>query len=173
MFKPGAAVFSISILIGFVAISIHAIAQSNTQPSSFTEQRYKPEPYIPVSVELFDTIAKLDSLYFDTYNNCNLEMMSTLMSDNIGFYHDKGGLSTSKSEILESIKKNICGKVTRTLAKGSIEVYPIYNYGAVEIGYHSFHNNAEPDAPSKDSKFIVIWQRDNGNWKMTRVISLH
>jgi hypothetical protein len=173
MFKPGTALFSISILIGFVAISINASAQSSTQPSSFTGQRYKPEPYIPVSVELFDTIAKLDSLYFDTYNNCNLEMMSTLMSDDIEFYHDKGGFSTSKSEILESIKKNICDKVTRTLAKGSIEVYPIHNYGAVEIGYHSFHNSAEPDEPSKDGKFIVVWQRANGIWKMTRVVSLH
>lgn len=171
MFKPGAVLFSISILTGFIAIN--SSAQSNTKTPSLTGQRYNPEPYVPVSTELFDTIAKLDSLYFDTYNNCNLEMMSTLMSDDIEFYHDKGGLSTSKSEILEGIKKNICGKVSRKLAKGSVEVYPIHNYGAVEIGYHSFHNGAESDEPSKDSKFIIVWHHDSGLWKMTRVISLH
>ncbi|HYV92724.1 MAG TPA: nuclear transport factor 2 family protein [Chitinophagales bacterium] len=172
MFKSGIAVF-ISMTVVLLTGGIHAIAQSKTQPSSLAEQRYQPEPYVPASVELYDTIVHLDSLYFDTYNTCNLEKMSTMMSDDIEFYHDRGGVSTSKKEILEGIKKNICGKVTRTLVKNSIEVYPIHDYGAVEIGYHSFHNNEEPDAPSKDSMFIVIWQRKDGNWKMTRVISLH
>jgi hypothetical protein len=51
-------------------------------------------------------------------------------------------------------RKNICGKVTRELVKGSIEVYPIKDYGAVEIGLHKFHNN-QNETPSKEtSKFI-------------------
>lgn len=136
------------------------------------EVRYQPEPYTPPSAELHATIVRLDSIYFDTYNNCNIEKMASMMSDTLEFYHDRGGLSTSKTENLASIRKNICGKVTRELVKGSIEVYPIAGYGAVEIGYHSFRNIAEPGV-SRPSKFIVLWRHADNEWKITRVVSLH
>jgi hypothetical protein len=46
---------------------------------------------------------------------------------------------TSKQGILMR-RKNICGKVTRELVKGSIEVYPIKDYG-VEIGLHKLQQS--------------------------------
>ncbi|MFD1314281.1 DUF4440 domain-containing protein [Namhaeicola litoreus] len=75
--------------------------------------------------------------------------------------------------MLSSIKKNICGKVTRTLMEGSIEVYPIKDYGAVEIGFHKFYNNEEPNAISQPVKFIIVWKNENDKWLITKVISLH
>ncbi len=33
--------------------------------------------------------------------------------------------------LVEAIKNNICGKVTREMVPERLEVYPIYNYGAV------------------------------------------
>ena len=131
------------------------------------------ENYTPVDKELFDEIVKMDRRFFNAYNNCDLETQASIYSDNIEFFHDKGGLMTSKEQILEGTKNNICGKVTRELIEGSVEVYPINDYGAVQIGYHKFFNNQEPDAASIPSKFIAMWQNDNGNWKMTKVISLH
>ncbi len=139
-----------------------------------TEKRYKPADYNPASYPLYATILHLDSIYFDTYNTCNLEKMSALMSDSLEFYHDQGGLSTSKKQTIEGVKNNICGKVTRELVKGSVEVYPIKGFGAVEIGYHTFRNNTEPKGLiSKPDKFIIIWQFKDNNWKITRVVSLH
>ena len=99
--------------------------------------------------------------------------MDSIISDDLEFYHAQGGLNTSKAEILAAMEKNICNKVTRILKKGSIEVYPIKDYGAVEMGLHGFHNNQEPDVPSHFSKFVHIWKKENGKWKLTRVISLH
>jgi hypothetical protein len=122
--------------------------------------------------ELFHTIVSLDSMLFDSYNKCELEKNAALFSEDLEFYHDKGGLSTSKKDLMESIKNNICGKVRRELAKGSIEVSPIPGYGAVEIGSHRFHNLKE-GSTSRFSKFVIIWQKKNGEWKVTRVISLH
>lgn len=129
--------------------------------------------YIPADKKLYRTIVALDQEYFEAYNNCDLAKQASMYSDNIEFFHDKGGLMTSKQDIIDAIEKNICGKVTRELVEGSIEVYPIKDYGAVQLGYHKFYNNQEPDTPSKPSKFITIWQHDNSAWKMAKVISLH
>ena len=75
---------------------------------------------------------------------------------------------------MEALKNNICGKVTRELLKGSIEVYEIKGYGVVEMGFHAFHNNQEKEnGPAHFSKFVEIWHRENNQWKLTRVISLH
>jgi hypothetical protein len=130
------------------------------------------QPYKPDNQKLYDTIVYLDSVFFNAYNTCNMELQADFYADNIEFYHDQGGLMTSKQEILDAIRRNICGKVTRELVKGSIEVYPIGTYGAVEMGFHKFHNLVEGTV-SRGGKFVVIWANDAGKWKVSRVVSLH
>ena len=123
--------------------------------------------------ELYQKVLSLDDSYFTAYNSCDMETQAALLSDELEFYHDQGGLSTSKAEILASIEANICGKVTRELVAGSVEVHEIKGFGAVEIGLHTFHNNQEPDAESKPSRFIALWKRENDTWRMHRIVSLH
>ena len=125
------------------------------------------------SKNLVETIAALDSIFFTAYNTCDLATQSELYSDSIEFYHDQGGLITSKKELLEGTRKNICGKVTRELVKGSVEVSPIAGYGAVEIGMHIFHNSQEKNQVPHPSRFVIVWKNNNGNWRITRVISTH
>ncbi len=135
---------------------------------------YQVKPYTPDSKTLHDTITYMDSLFFDTYNHCRLAVFDSLISEDIEFYHDRGGLTTSKKELLLSLKNNICGKVTRELLPGSIEVHPIPKYGAVQMGAHRFFNNQEKNPPpSLFSKFVHTWHNQNGKWQLTRVISLH
>ena len=122
---------------------------------------------------LYQTVIRLDSTFFNAYNTCDIARQAEFYSDSIEFYHDKGGLTTSKQEILDATRKNICGKVTRELVKGSIEVSPIAGYGAVEIGMHMFHNNQEKNQIPHPSRFVIIWQNRDGKWMITRVISLH
>lgn len=130
--------------------------------------------YMPDSKALYDSIVILDSTFFTAYNNCDLVKMASLISEDLEFYHDKGGLMTSKDSVMAAIKKNICGKVTRVLVKGSIEVYPIAGYGAVEMGQHYFINSEEPETVEhKIGKFVQLWKNENGNWRMARIISLH
>jgi len=129
--------------------------------------------YAPSDIKLHNEIVKMDARYFNAYNSCDLKTQAEIYDEDLEFFHDKGGLSTSKTDILKSLEKNICGKVTRTLIKGSVEVYPIKGYGAVQIGYHKFFNKEEPNAKSIPSKFIVIWKNKNNSWKITKVISLH
>jgi ketosteroid isomerase-like protein len=132
--------------------------------------------YQPDNLELYQAIVKQDSIFFDAYNHCDtkFETYADFYAEDIEFYHDQGGLSNAKKDILEGTKKNICGKVTRTPVPGSIEVYPIKDYGAIEIGLHSFSNNTNPpDEPKKISRFTIFWKKVGDQWKIAKVISLH
>jgi hypothetical protein len=138
---------------------------------------YRPEPLEvngPVSASLYDSIAAMDSIWEDAYDNCKLDVMDEIISEDLEFYHDQGGLTTSKQKLNEALKANICGKVKRELKKGSLEVYPIKGYGAVEMGLHGFHgSNEKPGSNLRYSKFVHIWKKTGSKWQITRVISLH
>jgi hypothetical protein len=122
--------------------------------------------------ELARTMASLDSALFDAYNQCDLEKFGTFFIDDVEFYHDQGGVTLGRQNLTESVKKNICGKVRRELVSGTLEVYPMRGYGAVEMGVHRFHQpKVDPDKPVGEAKFIHLWQNKDGVWKITRVIS--
>ena len=123
--------------------------------------------------DLYQSIKTLDSTFFHAYNTCDLTTQARFYADNIEFFHDKSGLDTSKQNILANTKKYICGKVTRELVKGSLEISPLPGYGAVELGEHLFHNNQEKNDQPHPSKFVILWRNDNGRWAITKVISLH
>lgn len=119
---------------------------------------------------LFKTIQSLDTRLFDAYNHCELATLSSLVADDLEFYHDITGFSAGRQTLVDGVKNNICGKVTRELVPGTLEVYPIANYGAVEIGVHRFHHPDNADNIG-EAKFIMLWQNKDGVWKITRAIS--
>jgi ketosteroid isomerase-like protein len=122
---------------------------------------------------LYDTIVALDARWEDAYNNCKMDVMEQLISEDLEFYHDRGGLMTSKQKLNEALKNNICGKVKRELKKGSIEVYEISGFGAVEMGMHGFLPSNSKGPADHYAKFVHVWKRQRGKWQITRVISLH
>jgi hypothetical protein len=119
---------------------------------------------------LFKTIEALDTELFDAYNHCELAKFSSLIAPDVEFYHDKTGLMRGRQALVDAIKNNICGKVTRQLVPGTLEVYPIADYGAVEIGVHRFYHPGDPKNVG-EAKFIHLWQHTSDGWKITRVIS--
>lgn len=143
--------------------------------SGFSVFAQNPDSYVykPESPELYNTIVQMDSAYFGAYNACDMDKQAAIFADSIEFYHDGSGLQTSKKDLLAAIKENICGKVSRVLVKGSIEVYNIPDFGAVEIGLHRFINHVEGNKLSRPDKFIIIWRHRGDKWQITRVISLH
>jgi Domain of unknown function (DUF4440) len=94
-----------------------------------------------------------------------------MVSDDLGFYHDETGLSVDKDPLIAGIKQNICGKVQRTLVPGSMEVYPLKGYGAVEIGVYRFGHPEHQKDGVGEAKFITLWQSKDGAWKVTHAIS--
>jgi ketosteroid isomerase-like protein len=148
-----------------------------------TKRLFRPSPVVilvllcaPVHAQsnaqsdpLFKTIQSLDTQLFDAYNHCDLTTLGAMVSDDLEFYHDQTGLSVGKAPFIAAIEQNICGKVERTIVPGSMEVYPLKGYGAVEIGVHRFHHPSEDGVG--EAKFVTLWQNKDGAWKVTRVIS--
>jgi hypothetical protein len=124
-----------------------------------------------VQDRLFDTIAGLDRRLFDAYNTCDLPTLGAMVTDDLEFYHDKTGLSVGRQTFVDSIRNNICGKTQRELVRGSLEVYRLDHYGAVEMGRHRFVHPGHQEIDVGEAKFITLWQFKNGEWKVARVIS--
>ncbi len=122
---------------------------------------------------LKQTIGALDTAVFDAYNTCDLVAFASYFADDLEFYHDKAGVTRTRQETVDAVKNNICGKVRRELVPGTLEVYPIPGYGAVEVGVHRFYpvGGGSNAAPTGEAKFLHIWQNKDGAWKITRVVS--
>ena len=133
----------------------------------------KSAQYVPVSKTLYDTIAHMDSILFNAANTQNLEAMRSLFTEDLEFYHDASGLAG-----YEQTMKNFQNLFTnykdtrRVLVAGSMEVYPIKDYGAIQTGLHQFcrlENGVLKDCGT--FKFLHIWKRTATGWKISRVVS--
>jgi hypothetical protein len=135
-------------------------------------QGVPPLENIQSQAELDKAITALDAALFDSYNRCDLEKFASFFVENVEFYHDQGGVTLGRMALTDSVKKNICGKVTRELVPGTLQVYHMKGYGAVEIGVHRFHHPGHEDTEGVgEGKFVHLWQYKDGAWKITRVIS--
>ena len=122
---------------------------------------------------LFAEIQALDATFFDAYNRCDLQRVSSLVAADLEFYDDRDGLELSRQALLDDLKKYICGKVRRELVPGTLEVHPIPGYGALQIGSHRFCASKSSACPgdSAVSKFVHIWRRKDDGWTLARAVS--
>lgn len=129
------------------------------------------------SKTLSETILHLDSLFWQAYNTCDIEKMGSFFTEDLEFYHDKGGLTETREKLIESTKNGICSKnewrLRREAVPGTVKVYPLNNYGALISGEHLFYINETGKRDRLDglAKFMHVWQYKNNEWKMTRVLS--
>lgn len=149
------------LLLGLLSLPV---AQLHAQPPQSKEDHDK----------LLRTISSLDAEMFDAYNKCDLEKLASFFTEDLEFYHDQTGLSRGRQALVDAVKQNICGKVRRELLEGTLEVYPLQHYGAVEVGEHRFCDSRVYTTCGEKSgvaKFVMLWQNTDGAWKITRVIS--
>lgn len=124
--------------------------------------------------ELTKKIAEMDSILFYAFNACDVNMSKALFTEDLEFYHDAGGL-TNYIQNVNSIVQRCSGetKVRRELVKGSLEIFPVKDYGAIQIGSHRFYytNKGQDEKLGGTFKFVHIWKNINGAWKISRVVS--
>ena len=117
-------------------------------------------------------VSSLDKELFDAVNHCDMTKLRSFWAEDAEFLHDKASPTYGREAIVNSIEKNLCGNVQRELVPGSMEVYELKDYGAVEIGAHRFlHPGTKDHGVVGEAKFIHVWKHFPDGWKITRVIS--
>ena len=81
-------------------------------------QNVPPLDKIQNQADLDRAGAALDAALFDSYNKCDLDKFASFFVDDVEFYDDQGGVTLGRAALTDSVKKNICGKVTRELVPG-------------------------------------------------------
>jgi uncharacterized protein (TIGR02246 family) len=147
---------------------ITVLAFSCVPTTNLLAQNQTPDP----QKELFKTVQSLDTALFEAVNHCDMQKVDGYFADDAVFLHDKAPPLIGRKAIVESIKNNLCGKVVRELVPGTMEVQPLKDYGAVEIGVHRFlHPFSQDHGVVGEAKFIHLWQLKDGAWRITQVIS--
>lgn len=134
----------------------------------------REKPVAPRFQVLFKEISELDDELFRAFNKADLETMGQLFSEDLEFYHDKGGL-TDFVQNMANLKKMFdrSTKVRRELIEGTLEVYPLHEVGAVATGVHRFYEteSGQTETLGATAKFANVWRKKDGQWKLARVIS--
>jgi len=127
--------------------------------------------------ELEKTILELDKKFWKVYNTCDAESFKDFLSEDLEFYHDKGGLTNGRNNLITSVKNNLCNsetpRVRREAIENTVSVYPLKNYGAILDGEHRFYitEKGKDEVLAETAKFTHVWQYKNKEWRMSRVLS--
>ncbi len=123
---------------------------------------------------LYDELARMDSILFDAaFVSCDIKKTNSLFTDDIEFYHDKTGLERGP-QVRESFRRltESCPRergIRRELVPGTLRVYPIKDFGAVQVGVHTFRERGAPTYTV--ARFVTLWQKKDGGWIIPRVLS--
>jgi ketosteroid isomerase-like protein len=126
---------------------------------------------------LFQNIKSMDSVMFSLVYKCDAQKIESFFTEDLEFYHDKGGLTKSRAAFMEAQQKNFCGEhpfyLRREPVPGTMKVFPMDNYGAVQTGEHVFYIKGEDGKEIRDgkAKYTHIWKYEKDQWRISRVIS--
>jgi hypothetical protein len=124
--------------------------------------------------QLYNTILHADSVCFDAFNRQDLETMKKVFASDVEFYNDNGTITNYDETIKAFAAMFAQAKLTglkRELIKSSMEVYPLRNFGAIQVGVHKFTHIENGKEIVGLLKFTEVWRNNNGTWQLTRVIS--
>lgn len=122
---------------------------------------------------LFDALVRADSLLFDaSYVACDTVRVNALLADDVEFYHDRTGARRG-AEVRADFARlaQNCPRekgVRRELVPGSVHVYPLPGFGAVETGEHRFVERGASAVVA--ARFVHVW-REQGGWRAARLVS--
>lgn len=155
-----------SALALFALMSGGCVLQPQTTPDSVGGLR---------SGALFEELARMDSILFDaSFASCEASRANAIFADDVEFYHDEAGFSAGEQvrENTRQLTASCPGArgITRTIVPGSLRVYPIEGYGAVQVGIHRFDEHGA--ATSTLAQFVHLWRLQDGQWRLARVLSL-
>ena len=126
----------------------------------------------PTTNELYREIEQMDEIMFNAFNEKDIEKFKSLFTSDLEWFQDNGGLLNYDTVFtnFSNMFKNE-NRLTRKLVKGTLEVHPIKDYGAIETGMHEFRHMENGKEEIGTFKFLMIWQKKDNQWKISRVVS--
>ena len=126
----------------------------------------------PTPLELYKEIERADSILFQAFNRQDMATFKAMFTKDLEWFQDNGGLIPYKTvfENFGNTFKNE-NKLSRVLVKESLEVHPLKDYGAIETGSHQFRHFENGKEEVGTFKFLMIWNKKDGQWKISRVVS--
>lgn len=128
----------------------------------------------PEHDSLYNTVAALDTAVFNAFNHCSepeqLDKHASYFAADVEFYHDNGGVTWTREDMIAGTRKNVCSKFRRELVEGSLKVYPIKGFGAIAQGSHRFCQFLSETCEGL-ADFTIIWHEQEGKWEITRTLS--
>jgi hypothetical protein len=149
------------------AASFACSQATEAQPTS-------PQALNAAKIELVATIAALDSAMFSAFNTHDADLLGTYFTSDLEFYHDKGGLTNYDSTMASFrglFARNAETGLHRELVPGSLEVYPIGDFGLLEVCQHRFCHTENGKEDCGTFKNIMVWRKEGTGYKVSRVIS--
>lgn len=121
---------------------------------------------------LEDQILQADKRLFTAFNQCDIETHSEMLSPDLEFYHDKGGV-TGYEHTVAVIRENCTRELglTRTLLPDSVAIYPVKDFGAIQTGKHRFCHWENGKNDCGTFGFSHVWQHTEQGWRVHRVLS--
>src|SRR4051794_17734536 len=137
---------------------------------------------IPPQPQLTEQIAKADSDLFALYfAGCDAARMRAMVTPDVEFYHDKGGVIAHDADGLVADYMKECQarkapdawRSRRELVRSSLAVDPVPGHGAIETGEHLFYERkgGGPEKLAGRARFAIVWRLDPDGWKMSRALS--
>lgn len=118
-----------------------------------------------------------DARYWQAFNTCDFLAMDGMFTDDVEFYHDRTGLTSSRAAVIDSLRKGPCAdprmRLRREAVKGSLQFHPLAGGYALLSGAHRFYANqaGKPEHLDGQAEFTNLWQSVDGRWRMRRVFS--
>jgi ketosteroid isomerase-like protein len=126
----------------------------------------------PASQELFNEIKRLDTALSDAFGAHDINKLKALFTEDLEFYQDDEGLVRYEQTMKDFEGLFAQGnQMRRKLVEGSLEVYPIKAYGAIEVGSHQFCHLENGKDECGTFRFVHLWRNGEGGWKISRVVS--
>src|SRR5687768_3317939 len=126
-------------------------------------------PATPAPVQVPEqAVLEADRSFWRSYNRCDVEGMAVYVTDDLEFYHDKGGLSSGKAVFVQKTKDGMCKpggtRLRREPIPASVRFYPIAGYGGILMGEHIFYVKEPGKAEYLDgqARFAHVWHLGNG-----------
>ena len=129
-------------------------------------------PSASPSQHLYDEVKRLDAALSEAFNKHDVNKLKSLFADDLEFYQDNEGLVRYERTVMDFESMFAQGNnMTRELVGNSLEVYPIKDYGAIEMGAHRFCHVENGKNECGTFRFVHIWRKKDGEWKISRAIS--